>query len=66
MAAVATATAEARSRGTAAVVEKCPVPVKKAMDVYDGLGPELSVMRRLKEEFDPGRNLSPGRYAGRI
>jgi len=66
MAAVATATAEARSRGTAAVVEKCPVSVKKAMDVYDGLGPEFSVMRRLKEEFDPGRNLSPGRYAGRI
>lgn len=58
--------AEARSRGAAAVIETCPVEMKKTLDVYGELGPELDIMRRLKAQFDPGRNLSPGRFAGRI
>ncbi|MBM3956670.1 MAG: FAD-binding oxidoreductase [Gemmatimonadetes bacterium] len=57
---------EARSRAAVAVIERCPLPIKRTLDVYGTLGPELDVMRRLKVQFDPGRNLSPGRFAGRI
>jgi len=65
-AAIDAAFTEARVRGVAAVMETCPVDIKKTLDVYGELGPELDVMRRLRAEFDPARNLSPGRFAGRI
>ena len=57
---------EARVRGGGAVIERCSPEIKKTLDVFGQLGPELEIMRRLKSEFDPGRNLSPGRFAGRI
>jgi len=57
---------EAHARGGGAVIERCSPEIKKTLDVFGQLGPELEIMRRLKSEFDPGRNLSPGRFAGRI
>ena len=65
-AAIGTAFTEARSRGAIAVIETCPAEIKKTLDVYGEMGPQLDIMRRLKAEFDPARNLSPGRFAGRI
>ena len=62
---VARAAAEAAS-GTL-VFESVPSELKHRFDVFgDGLGPELALMRRLKEEFDPKRLLNPGRFVGRI
>ena len=61
----------ARSAAKAAsgtlVLESIPSELKHKFDVFgDGLGPELALMRRLKEEFDPKRLLNPGRFVGRI
>ena len=43
-----------------------PTGLKRGLDVFGNAGPALSVMRRLKEQFDPGRNLNAGRFAGGI
>jgi len=48
------------------VIESCPVPVKRTLDVWGPTGPDLAVMKRLKELFDPARTLSPGRFVGGI
>ncbi len=54
------------SEGGNAVVETCPARVKAGLDVWDDVGGQLEVMRALKDQYDPGRVLSPGRYAGGI
>ena len=46
------------------VVESCPTAMKKTTDVWGVAGPDLAIMRRIKEQFDPGRRLNPGRYVG--
>ena len=53
------------AEGGSLVVERAPLDLKRAADVW-GPVPEaaLSVMKRLKAEFDPGRVLNPGRFAG--
>jgi glycolate oxidase FAD binding subunit len=47
------------------VVLDAPAEVKAALDVW---GPVrgLDLMRRVKDQFDPHRTLSPGRFVGRI
>ncbi len=61
---------EARRRvedlGGRLVIERCPVPLKSEIDVWGEPGPALTTMRRLKNEFDPGRMFNPGRYVGGI
>lgn len=52
--------------GGAFVVESCPLPVKRKLDVWGPVGPELAIMKRLKQQFDPERILSPGRFVGGI
>jgi glycolate oxidase FAD binding subunit len=51
--------------GGAVVVLDAPAEVKAALDVW---GPVrgLDLMRRVKDQFDPHRTLSPGRFVGRI
>jgi glycolate oxidase FAD binding subunit len=51
--------------GGAVVILDAPVEVKETVDVW---GPVrgLDLMRRVKEQFDPNRVLSPGRFVGGI
>ena len=55
-----------RKEGGNMVVETCPPAVKVGLDVWDDVGGQIAVMRALKDQYDPERILSPGRYAGGI
>ncbi len=67
---LAAALAQARSHvvalgGNASlVVERAPVALKAAFDVWGEVGPSLALMRALKQQFDPRGTLNPGRYVG--
>jgi glycolate oxidase FAD binding subunit len=50
--------------GTVVVVD-APIEVKRVVDVW-GPVPALDLMRRVKQQFDPDRRLSPGRFVGGI
>ena len=63
---VSGARALAHEVGGRLVIERCPPGVKAAMDVWDDVGESLDVMRRMKEQYDPGSILNPGRFAGGI
>lgn len=52
--------------GGSAVVEQCPLPVKRRIDVWGDPPDSLAVMRRIKDKFDPGGILNPGRFLGGI
>lgn len=56
----------AERHGGMATIEHCPAAVKLEIDVFGDVGTSLKIMKRLKEQYDPGRVLSPGRFAGRI
>ncbi|GAB1538305.1 FAD-binding oxidoreductase [Scytonema sp. NUACC21] len=43
-----------------------PVTVKERLDVWGYTGNALQIMRRIKEQFDAGYILSPGRFVGGI
>jgi glycolate oxidase FAD binding subunit len=51
--------------GGALVVVDGPAEVKTAVDVW-GPVPALDLMRAVKDQFDPGRCLAPGRFVGGI
>ena len=55
-----------RAEGGNMVVETCPSSAKAGLDVWDDVGDQAAVMRALKDQYDPQRILSPGRYAGGI
>ena len=46
------------------VVESCPPSLKRVINVWGEPRPDFPIMRRLKEQFDPRRLLSPGRFVG--
>ena len=48
------------------IVDAAPMSLKRQIDVFGPLRPDFAIMRRLKEEFDPKRTLSPGRFVGRL
>ncbi len=54
----------AEKAGGSLVVTAAPVAVKERVDVWGDIGDALSIMRRLKEQFDPRGTLNPGRYVG--
>ncbi len=56
----------ARGYGGEVVVERCPADMKSEIDVFGDLGDALSVMKSIKQRFDPNRVLNPGRFASRI
>ena len=66
LAAVSGARTAVHAVGGRLVIERCPPGVKAAMDVWDDVGESLEVMRRMKEQYDPGSILNPGRFAGGI
>ncbi len=53
------------SRETSVVVQHAPVAVAGLVDLF-GPVPSLPLMRAVKAQFDPGRRLAPGRFAGGI
>jgi glycolate oxidase FAD binding subunit len=48
------------------VIEAAPLAVKRALDVWGPVGSSLRLMQALKQQFDPGRRLNPGRFVARI
>ena len=68
--AVAAAVAHARSAvarsGGVLVVERCPPASGGTIDPWGDVGESIVVMRRMKEQYDPGRVLNPGRFVGGI
>lgn len=46
------------------VVLQAPPEAKATVDVWGPIGQSFVVMQRLKEQFDPGRILNPGRFVG--
>jgi len=48
------------------VIDAAPVAIKRQIDVFGPPRADIAIMRRLKEQFDPQRLLSPGRFMGRI
>lgn len=56
----------AARRGAQAMIERCPVDLKREVDVFGDSGDALNLMRSVKRRFDPQRVLNPGRFAGRI
>ena len=57
--------ATAAGSGGGVTVLTAPPEVRDAVDVW-GPVPGLDLMRRLKDEMDPGHRLSPGRFVGGI
>ena len=55
-----------RQRRGSAVLEQAPVKAKQSIDVWDGGGEAMAIMRRLKDLYDPNCTLNPGRYVGGI
>ena len=55
-----------REAGGSAVVEHCPLSLKKQIDVWGGHPEGIDIMRRIKLLFDPLGILSPGRFVGGI
>jgi glycolate oxidase FAD binding subunit len=49
------------------IVERAAHTVKSAIgDVFGAPRPDIDIMRRLKQAYDPQRVLSPGRFMGRL
>ena len=55
-----------REAGGSAVIEHCPLSLKKQIDVWGGHPEGIEIMRRIKHKFDPLGILSPGRFVGGI
>jgi glycolate oxidase FAD binding subunit len=54
------------SQGVLPTIERCPLDVKAALEVWPPPGPENEIAQRLKRVFDPREILSPGRFRGGI
>ncbi len=54
------------SQGALPTIERCPLEIKTALDVWPPPGAENEIAQRLKRVFDPREILSPGRFRGGI
>jgi glycolate oxidase FAD binding subunit len=52
--------------GGHALVEWAPLAVKERLAVWDTPGPEVRIMKGIKERLDPRGILNPGRFVGEI
>ena len=48
------------------LVERCPVAVKRDIDVFDVDASSAEIMKNMKHQFDPKGILNPGRFAFKI
>lgn len=55
-----------QSRGGQMVILRAPDEIKSQLDVWGEAGPTASLMRALKEKFDPHALLNPGRFVAGI
>jgi glycolate oxidase FAD binding subunit len=53
-------------RGGSVVVQEAPLSIKERLDVWGPAGDYLGLTRRVKEKFDPGYTMNPGRFLGGI
>ncbi|MGH3145677.1 MAG: FAD-binding oxidoreductase [Rubrobacter sp.] len=53
-------------RGGSVVVSEAPTSFKRRVDVWGAGGDYLGLTRRVKEKFDPGYTMNPGRFLGGI
>jgi glycolate oxidase FAD binding subunit len=56
----------ARSGGGGCVCESAPAWAKQGRDVFGAAAATLPLIESLKQRFDPGRVLNPGRFAGGV
>lgn len=54
------------AEGARAVIERCPLALKRRMSVWGPPGEDFLLMQRIKRVFDPGNILAPGRFVGGI
>jgi glycolate oxidase FAD binding subunit len=52
--------------GGTLILESCPLALKEKIDVWGEPAGDFPLMQRIKEQFDPGGILSPGRFLGRL
>ena len=48
------------------VIQQAPSSVRSEIDVWGEIGSSLTLMKRLKSQFDPNRVMNPGRFVGGI
>jgi len=53
-------------RSGSVVVQEAPLIVKERLDAWGAGGDYLGLTRRVKEKFDPGYTMNPGRFLGGI
>jgi glycolate oxidase FAD binding subunit len=53
-------------RNGSVVVQEAPLTVKERLDAWGAGGDYLGLTRRVKEKFDPGYTMNPGRFLGGI
>jgi len=63
---VAKARERLAARQGSLVVTEAPPELKRAVDVWGPPGDAVELMRRVKLQFDPDRQMSPGRFVGGI
>ena len=63
IAAVRALTAECRKSGGNLTVLSAPAEAKRSLSVWGEAGPDLLLMKKIREELDPAGVMSPGRFA---
>jgi glycolate oxidase FAD binding subunit len=53
-------------RGGSVVMQEAPLTIKERLEVWGSAGDYLGLTRRVKEKFDPGYTMNPGRFLGGI
>jgi FAD/FMN-containing dehydrogenase len=53
-----------REAGGNMIIQSAPTQVKKRLKVWGEVGSDFIVMKRLKDQLDPSRIMSPGRFVG--
>ena len=52
--------------GGALILERAPIELKRAANVWGDSRADFALMQRLKAQFDPAGTLNPGRFLGGI
>jgi glycolate oxidase FAD binding subunit len=53
-------------RGGSVTLQGTPLALKNRVGTWDNGGDYLSLIRRVKEKFDPRGGMNPGRFVGGI
>ena len=56
--------ARSAAQGARAVIEWCPLELKRTTSVWGPAGEDFPLMQRMKKVFDPENILAPGRFVG--